>query len=256
VSVLRVVQISRSFSGLQALSGVSLEVSGMEILGLIGSNGSGKTTLVNVITGVLPPDSGRVYVGDVDATNMGPDQIARLGVGRTFQVARLFGSLTVVENVELGVMMAARRGIDSQVKWMLDRLGLTDWASARASTLPYGVKRRLEIARALGTRPRILLMDEPAAGLNDDESDELLDTIHKIRKDSEFACSMLIIDHDPRLIIRLCDRIHVLDQGRTIAEGTPKEIQQNTAVIESYLGKRYDTGEVSNPAPAGLEKGA
>jgi branched-chain amino acid transport system ATP-binding protein len=153
-------------------------------------------------------------------------------------------------------MMAARKGIDSQVKWMLGRLGLSDWASVRASTLPYGVKRRLEIARALGTRPRILLMDEPAAGLNDDESDELLDTIHKIRDDSEFACSMLIIDHDPRLIIRLCDRIHVLDQGRTIAEGTPKEIQQNTAVIESYLGKRYDTGEVTNPAPAGLENGA
>lgn len=237
---LRAVNVSKNFAGVQALSKVSLELSEGDILGLIGPNGSGKTTLLNVITGVLRSDLGQVFVGDIDVTGWQPDRIARLGVGRTFQIARLFGSLSVVENVQLGVIAASKEDVDDQVMHLLDWFRLTQWGSSQASILPYGVQRRLEIARALGTQPRFLLLDEPAAGLNEQESNQLIDMLRNIRDDPEFGCGLLIIDHDPRVIIRLCDRIHVLDEGKTIAEGTPKEIQNNRAVVESYLGRRYE----------------
>lgn len=243
MSILRVENITKTFGGLRALSEVSLQVPRQVILGLIGPNGSGKTTLLNVITGVLRPDQGRVFVGDVEVTGWEPDRIASLGVGRTFQTARTFAALSVQENIEAAVMTAPnrQRPVDEQVGHLLERLNLSQWAATRASVLPYGVQRRLEMARALGIRPQFLLLDEPAAGLNDEESDDLLSVIMGIRSDPEFGCGILVIDHDLRLIMRLCDSIHVLNEGRTIAEGTPKEIRHNPAVIESYLGQsEYD----------------
>lgn len=241
---LRTIETSKNFAGVQALSGINLELSEGTILGLIGSNGSGKTTLINIITGVLQLDSGQVFVGDTEITGWRTDRIAMLGVGRTFQIAHLFGSLSAVENVELSVMSAPiREDIDTQVIHLLDRLNLNQWTSTQASILPYGVQRRLEIARALGIRPRYLLLDEPAAGLNEEEAYELLTIIHGIRDDPEFGCGILIIDHNPRLIMRLCDRIHVLDEGKTIAEGTPMEIRRDPVVIKAYLGKHYESDE-------------
>ena len=245
-NTLRACNISKNFGGVQALSDVSIEINEGSIVGLIGSNGSGKTTLVHIITGVYQPDSGDVFVGDTDVTGWRTDRIASCGVGRTFQIARLFNGLSVIENVELGVMSAPNgEDIDSVVDQLLKRLNIEQWASEQASALPYGVMRRLEIARALGIRPKILLLDEPAAGLNEEEAFELLEIIKGISQDPEIGCGILIIDHNPRLILNLCDRIHVLDEGETIAEGTPVEIRHNKKVIEAYLGKRYEEEESS-----------
>lgn len=233
---LRVINVSKSFSGLQALLKVTLTVPVGVIWGLIGPNGSGKTTLLNVISGVLPGDGGEIWLGNTNITGLRSDRIARLGVARTFQTIRLFKSLTVAENVEASVMAVEPHGIDERVIALLDRFGLTQWRSTQAGALPYGIQRRLEIARALGTRPKILLLDEPAAGLNESESEELLAMIQGVRSDAEYGCGMLIIDHDLRLIMRLCDQIHVLNEGRTIAEGTPQQVRQHPLVIEAYLG--------------------
>lgn len=233
---LRVVKVSKSFSGLQALLDVSLTVPSGTIWGLIGPNGSGKTTLLNVISGILPPDGGQVWLGRTNLTGLRYDRIAKLGVARTFQTVRLFKSLTVVENVEASVTVVEAQGIDARVTALLDRFGLGPWASFQAGALPYGIQRRLEMARALGTRPKILLLDEPAAGLNENESEQLLAMIRAVRSDAEYGCSMLIIDHDLRLIMRLCDQIHVLNEGRTIAEGSPQEVRNHPTVIEAFLG--------------------
>jgi branched-chain amino acid transport system ATP-binding protein len=232
VGALELSGIVKQFRGLRALDGVSLSVREDEIVGLIGPNGSGKTTLLNVASGVLEPTEGRVTVDEVDVTGGKPHELARLGVGRTFQQIRLFAEMTVEENVEVGAV--ARKQDRQRVPLLLERLELTQEADRLATTLAYGQQRRVEIARALAGSPRFLLLDEPAAGMNEAESDALLATIRAIRDDE--GCAVLVVDHDLRLIMRLCERIHVLSEGKTICEGTAETVRKDQAVIEAYLG--------------------
>ena len=236
---LRVEKLSKRFSGLQALKNVTLRLPKGEILGLIGPNGSGKTTLINAISGVLHPEEGKIVFGDLDVTGWHPDRVARLGLARTFQTARVFASLTVIENLELGIMTAPGGDIDGRVDELLNRFGLERWAMDRAGTLAYGLQRRLEIARAVGTKPGFLLLDEPAAGLNEEESEQLLRLIRELREPENLGCGILIVEHDLAMIMRLCDRIHVLNEGQTLAEGPPQDVRRNPAVVEAYLGKRH-----------------
>jgi branched-chain amino acid transport system ATP-binding protein len=239
---LRVEQIIMQFAGLRALNNVSLELRPGEIVGLIGPNGSGKTTLINVITGFLKPTQGRVLVDDQETTGWPPNRIAQASVRRTFQTIRLFKGFSVLENVEAAaVALGARRPeARAQARETLDRLGIGWLAAQRAGALPYGEERRVEIARALVTRPRYLMLDEPAAGLNEIESDALLNTLSSIVRD--IGCGMLIIDHDMRLIMRLCDRLHVLNYGMTIAEGEPRAVRAHPDVIAAYLGAETRKG--------------
>lgn len=227
--------VSKRFRGVQAVDGVSLQLGEGEVVGLIGPNGSGKTTLLNLASGVLRPSGGRVAVGERQATDLPPHRFARLGVARTFQQIRLFAGMTVEENVLVGGLA---KGVAPDVGGLLRDLGLEGDAERDATTLSYGQQRRVEIARALAGAPRFLLLDEPAAGMNEAESDELLTAVRRIRE--ERGCAVLIVDHDLRLIMRLCDRIHAVAEGRTIGTGTPEQIGRNEAVIQAYLGTAND----------------
>ena len=240
---LRVKKLSKRFSGLQALSNVSLELEKGKIIGLIGPNGSGKTTLINSISGVHQPEEGSVAIGKTDVTGWTVDKIARLGLARTFQTARVFSALTVIENLEIGIMTASRDGIDDKVDELLNRFGLQRWAMFRAGMLAYGLQRRLEIARAVGSNPEFLMLDEPAAGLNEEESENLLHLILGLCDPAGLGCGILIVEHDLAMIMRLCDQVHVLNEGQTLAEGPPEEVRSNPAVIEAYMGKRYATSD-------------
>lgn len=237
VQALDIQDLSKSFFGLRALDGVSLSLARGEILGLIGPNGSGKTTLINVVTGLLPATGGKIFVAGAEITNRKPHQIARNGLARTFQTIRLFRDLTVTENVEVAaVSMGRSRGqARAQAAGLLDEMGISQWADMRAGVLPYGLERRVEVARALATQPAFLFLDEPAAGLNEDESEDLLQVLADMP--SRKNLGMLIVDHDMRLIMRLCHRLHVLNFGRTIGEGTPEEVRKIPAVLQAYLGK-------------------
>jgi len=238
--VLRAEGVGMAFSGLQALMDVDLTLEHGAILGLIGPNGSGKTTLLNILSGVLRPTHGRVWIGSRDVTGLPAHRIAALGVARTFQNIRLFSQMTVLENVEVGAALHPERpggsALRRAARLMLTETGLVDVADRPAATLPYGVRRRVEIARALATRPAFLLLDEPAAGANEAESDELRGLISELRV--AHGLGMLVVEHDLRLIMRVADRIAVLNEGRQIAHGTAAEVSVDPAVREAYLGRR------------------
>jgi branched-chain amino acid transport system permease protein len=239
---LRAAGISLSFSGLHVLRGVGLELPHGEALGLIGPNGAGKTTLVNVLSGFQAPDSGSVLLEGADVTGSSPARLARAGLGRTFQAALPFAGLTVVESVAVGAMgvgVGRRRAVDVAAD-VLERLGLGEQAQSPAGLQPPGSQRLLGIARALATGPRYLLLDEPAAGLNDEECRELVAILRGVIQD--FGCAILLIEHDMNVVMDLCSRVQVLDDGETVAVGSPEEIQADPAVVEAYLGTSYVAG--------------
>jgi branched-chain amino acid transport system ATP-binding protein len=228
--------VSVEFVGLRALHSVSLSLSQGAILGLIGPNGSGKTTLLNAITGHVPLAGGRVSLGDDEISGLAPREIARRRVSRTFQIGRDFGSLTVLENVVTGALGhgATMREARQRATELIDRFGLVARADDLANILSYGDKRRVEIARALAGDPLFLLLDEPAAGMNDDETEALLEILECLPE--ERSLGLLIVDHDMGLIMRLCRQLHVLASGRTIALGDRESVRDDPAVIEAYLG--------------------
>jgi len=224
------------FGGVKALDEVDLAVRRNEILGLIGPNGAGKTTLVNVLSGFQRPTTGAVKLLDEDVTSWPPDELARQGLVRTFQAIRLFPAMTVFENVEAAALCAApgRRAARGLTSELLLSLKLEHRADYAAGDLPHGDERKLGIARALALRPTFLLLDEPAAGLSEAEGDELVALLIGLR--DRFALGLLVIEHDMRLIMALCERIQVLDHGKTIAVGTPSEIRRDETVRSAYLG--------------------
>jgi branched-chain amino acid transport system ATP-binding protein len=234
--ILRAVGVSRSFEGVQALAEVDLELARSEVVGLIGPNGAGKTTLVNVITGFDFPTMGRVELEERDVTRWSPQRRGRAGLARTFQHGHAFKGLTVRENVEVAALGvgASSREARTRAQRLLGALGLRARADENASALPHGDERKLGVARALATEPRFVLMDEPAAGLTEAEVPDLAAVVRSVRDDH--GAGVLLIDHNVTLILDVCDRIHVLDQGRTLAEGTPDEIRKNIDVANAYLG--------------------
>ena len=234
---LRAESIVVQFSGLTAISNVSLSVERRQVFGLIGPNGAGKTTLVNCLTGFQIPTSGRAVLGGADGSGWSPSHFRKAGVARTFQGGRLFRDMTILENVEVTAVGLGlnRRQSNRYAMEILGWVGLADKSHVIAGSLPYTDERRVGIARAMVLPPAFVLLDEPAAGMSDAECDELMHLIAAIPK--EFSCGVLLIEHNMRVIMGVCDRIHVLDTGRTIAEGTPQEIQRNTAVINAYLGE-------------------
>ena len=225
------------FGGLAALEDLTLELSRDEILGLIGPNGSGKSTLINVLSGFQRVAAGRVHADDRDITRRLPHDISRLGIARTFQAVRLFAGLTVLENVAAGFSgrPVGRRAARTRAQEILDWIGLGDKAQLIAGTLPYGDERRVGIARALATGPAFLLLDEPAAGTNEEDIPSLMSMIARIR--DEFDCGVLVVEHNMGLIMGLCTRVHVIDHGRTIAMGSPRAVQDDPEVRRAYLGE-------------------
>ncbi|MGN6814955.1 MAG: branched-chain amino acid ABC transporter ATP-binding protein/permease [Solirubrobacterales bacterium] len=239
---LRAEGISLAFSGLQVLRGVELELPPGEALGLIGPNGAGKTTLVNVLSGFQTADSGSVFLAGVEVTSWSPARLARAGLGRTFQAALPFAGLTVMESVAVGAMgvgVGRRRAVEIAAN-VLERLGLSERAQNPAGLQPPGNQRLLGIARALATGPRYLLLDEPAAGLNDEECRDLVAILRGVLQD--FGCAILLIEHDMNVVMDLCSQVQVLDDGETVVVGTPEEVQAHPAVVEAYLGTSYVAG--------------
>ena len=236
-TALRATGIRRYFEGVHALNDVALELHRHEVVGLIGPNGAGKTTLVNIITGFDFPSAGKVELEGEDITGWTPHRRGRAGLARTFQAAHSFPRLTVRENVEVSALGCGARPREAEARAdeLLSVLGLEAHADTPAAFLPQGEERKLGVARALGTRPRFLLMDEPAAGLNEGEVPELAALVRSVRNEHEVG--VLLIDHNVSLIMEVCDRIQVLDEGHTIATGTPEEIRVNLDVTTAYLGR-------------------
>jgi branched-chain amino acid transport system ATP-binding protein len=242
---LRASGIKVHFEGVKALDGVDLELRSGEILGLIGPNGAGKTTLVNVLSGFQRPLEGAVSLDGEDVTGHGPHELARRGVVRTFQSGRYFGRLNVEENVEAGPVGTglSRATARERVSDALELVRLAELADRPASSLTHGQERRLGVARAIAMRPRLLMLDEPATGLHEGESRELVEMLASLPRTLD--CGVLVIEHDMRVIMRLCDRIQVLDYGLTIGAGTPAAVRREPAVIRAYLGS--DGGGDSAP---------
>jgi len=249
--MLRTNRVTMQFGGLTAVSDFTIHVDKGEIVGLIGPNGAGKTTIFNAITGMYIPTSGEIFLEDKDITGKKPHMITAAGIARTFQNIRLFSKMTVLENVVAACWLRERPHLFESVlhlpgylrkekrshdfaREMLDMVGLLDNANDISVSLPYGKQRRLEIVRALATGPRLLLLDEPAAGMNPNESRELMDFIISVR--DKFKISVFLIEHHMQVVMGISDRMYVLDYGITIAEGTPAEIQKNQKVIDAYLG--------------------
>jgi branched-chain amino acid transport system ATP-binding protein len=240
---LRASSVSRSFAGVEALREVSLELRQGEVVGLIGPNGAGKSTLVNILSGFDRPTRGRVLLEDRDVTRWPAFRRGRRGLARTFQHSHAFGGLTVRENVEVSALGvgASQRQAAKRARELLELLGLAEHADQPASSLPHGDERRLGVARALATDPRFVLMDEPAAGLPEAEVPRFAEAVSTVRGR---GAGVLLVDHNVALVLEVCERIHVLDQGATLAEGTPAEIRSHLGVAAAYLGESAAAEEI------------
>lgn len=249
-TILKVANVSKRFGGLQALSDVGIEIKRGQVYGLIGPNGAGKTTFFNVLTGLYTPDTGSFELAGKPYTPTAVHEVAKAGIARTFQNIRLFAEMTVLENVMVGRHVRTKSGllgavlrtsgfkaeekaIADRAMELLEYVGIGKYADYKSRTLSYGDQRRLEIARALATDPQLIALDEPAAGMNATEKVQLRELIDRIRNDNR---TILLIEHDVKLVMGLCDRVTVLDYGKQLAEGSPAEVQRNEKVIAAYLG--------------------
>ena len=251
--VLDVRNLGIDFGGLTAVDGFNMTIGPTEISGLIGPNGAGKTTIFNLLTSVYQPTRGSILLKGIDTKGMSAAKVNKMGIARTFQNIRLFADMTALDNVKVGMHNSikcsflasllrlpsyykAEKAANQKAMELLDFMGLADVADVKAGSLPYGVQRRLEIVRALATDPAIILLDEPAAGMNPSETEELMHQIRRIR--DTFQIAIFLIEHDMNLVMNVCEGIVVVNYGKIIAKGTPEEIKENPAVIEAYLGRK------------------
>jgi len=251
--LLQALGVSKRFGGLTAVDTLDYAIEHQQIASIIGPNGAGKTTFFNVVTGFYQPTTGSVTFNDIDISGRRPNRLTRIGIGRTFQTIRLFNNMTALENVLIGMhhrlranaltsllrlpgVRAEEANARAEARQLLEYVGLGGFGGFLARSLPYGLQRRLEIARALGTNPKLLLLDEPTAGMNPNETAEMTAFIRRLR--DERGLTILLIEHDMRVVMGISDKVTVLDYGKKIAEGTPDQIQKDERVIQAYLGRR------------------